>query len=73
MGKIVRGSFTGIWRGESTELGMSFCSPKTRFVLIGTRGRHRNGWKETEYGSHMEEIDEHVDTDEPSSFLDHVY
>ena len=30
-------------------------------VLIGIRGRHKhdkNGWKETEYVSHVEEIDE---------------
>ena len=29
-------------------------------------------WKEQEYGSHVEEIDENVDLDEPTSFLDHV-
>ena len=24
--------------GKSTELGMSICSPKTRIILVGTRG-----------------------------------
>ena len=31
---------------------------KTRIVLVGKRGWHTNGWKEEEYGSHVEEIDE---------------
>ena len=33
-------------------------SSKTRIILIGKRGGHKNGWKEAEYGSHAEEIDE---------------
>ena len=42
--------------GESTELGMSFCSSTTKIVLIRTRVWHYSGWKKTEYGSHVEEI-----------------
>ena len=44
------------WMGKSTELGMSFCSPKTRIVLVGIRGRHKHGWKTAESGSHVKEI-----------------
>ena len=47
-------------------LGMSICSPKTRIILIGMCGWYLNGWKEAEYGSH-------VDLEEPTSFLHHVY
>ena len=43
---------------ESTKLGMSVCSLKTQIILVGIRGRHQNGWKKAEYGSHVEEIDD---------------
>ena len=43
---------------ESTKLGMFVCSSKTRIILIRKRGWHQNYWKEAEYGSHVEEIDE---------------
>ena len=34
----------------------------------------KNGWKEAQYGSHMEAIGEQcVGLDEPTSFLDHVF
>ena len=42
---------------KNTKLGMSVSS-KTRSILIGKRGRHENGWKEAEYDTHVEEIDE---------------
>ena len=35
-----------------------FVHRKTRIILFGIRWRHKNGWKEAEYGSHKEEIDE---------------
>ena len=69
MGQTVRGSSVG----NSTELGMSMCSSKIGIILIGIRGCHQNSWKEAEYGSHVEELDENGDLDEPTSILDHVY
>ena len=44
--------------GKNTELGMRIRSSKARFMLFGICGRHQNGGKEAEYGSHVEEIDE---------------
>ena len=38
---------------KSAELGLSFCSQETRNILVGVRGRHQNGWKEAEYGTHV--------------------
>ena len=38
---------------KSAELGLSFCSQETRIILVGVRGRHQNGWKEAEYGTHV--------------------
>ena len=58
VGKITWKSSIGTWMGKKTELGMSVCSSKTRIILIGTRGSHQNGWKETEHGTHVEDIDE---------------
>ena len=55
--------------GKSTELGMSICSSKTRTILIGICGCHQNGWKEAEYGSHVEKMMKNEDIDEPTSFL----
>ena len=39
--------------GKSTELGMSFCSSKTRIILIGIRGWPQNGWKEADMGKNL--------------------
>ena len=44
--------------GKSTELGISYCSSKTRIISVSICGWHQNGWKETAYGSHVEETDE---------------
>ena len=44
--------------GRSTELGMFICSSKTRIILVGTCGRHQNGWKEAKSRSYVEEMDE---------------
>ena len=44
--------------GSSTELGLSLRSPKTRIILLGPVIETEEGWKEAEYGSHVEEIDE---------------
>ena len=38
---------------KSAELGLSFCSQETMNILVGVRGRHQNGWKEAEYGTHV--------------------
>ena len=43
---------------QGTELRMSVCSPKAKIVLIDICARHQNGCEETEYGSHVEEIDD---------------
>ena len=52
---------------------MSLCSSKTRIILVGSRGRHKKLLEEAVYGSHVEKLMKHVDIDEPTSFLDHVY
>ena len=58
MGKTIRRRFIRNWMGEDTELGMYVRSSKTWIILIGICGWPWNGWKQTEYGSHVEEIDE---------------
>ena len=73
MGETTRGSSIGTWKGTSTNLEMSVCSPKTGIVLIGICGRHESGWKKAEYGSHVKKLMKNVDLDETTSFLDHVY
>ena len=47
VGKTIWGISIGIWVGKSTDLGRSFCSPKTRMILIGVCGWHRSGWKKS--------------------------
>ena len=51
--QTIRGSSIETWMGKRTKLGMSFCSSQTRI-------RHKNCWKEAEYGSHVEEDDENM-------------
>ena len=46
MAKRIRRSFIRTCVGQSTELGMSVRSSKTRVILIGLRGCHQHGWKE---------------------------
>ena len=58
MGKTIRRSFIRTWMGEGTAVGMYVRSSKTRIIFVSMSGWHQNGWKETEYGSHVEEIDE---------------
>ena len=41
-------------------LDMSFCSSKTKIILIGKYGWHQNDWKKSEYGSHVEKFDENI-------------
>ena len=55
--KTVRSSIR-TWVGQSTELGMSHCSSKTRTIVIGSCGWYQNAWKTAEYGSHVEEMGE---------------
>ena len=51
MEKTIRGSSIGTWMGKSTKLGM--------FLFIENKVYScQYMWKEAEYGSHMEEIDE---------------
>ena len=38
--------FFGCRVGQSTELGLSVWSSKTRTILVGLRGPHQTGWKE---------------------------
>ena len=59
VGKTIWGSsYIGTWMVKSTELGMYVCSSETRIALVGIRGWQKNGRKEAEYGSHVEEIGE---------------
>ena len=44
--------------GKIAELEMSVCSSETRIMLIGICGSRKSGWKEAEYGSRAEEVDE---------------
>ena len=43
---------------EVRQIGMSVCCRKQGLLFIGVRGRHTNGWKQADCGSHVEEIDE---------------
>ena len=51
-------SFTSIWMGESTNLGMYVRSSPTRIILIHVRGRHQDGRKETQFGVNVDTFDE---------------
>ena len=46
-------------------------SSNTRAISASVCG-HPNGWKDAEYGSHVQMM-KNVDVDETTSFLDHVY
>ena len=48
-------------------------SSETRIVLIGVRGWHQHGWKKRNMAPMWKKLMKHVDLDEPTSFLDHVY
>ena len=72
VGTTIRRSSTETWMGKSTELGMSVCSSKTRIIFVSTCGWHY-GWKEAEKGSHVEDNEQNVDLEEPTSFFDHRY
>ena len=63
MGKAVRGGLVGAWMD----------SPKTRINFIGTRGRPKNVGKKQNMAPMWKKSMKHVDLDEPTSFLDHVY
>ena len=58
VGETIRRSFIGTWMGGNSELGMYVRSSKTRVLSVSICGRHQNVWKEAEYVSHVEEIDE---------------
>ena len=47
VGKTIWESSVGTRMGQSTELGMSFCSSKTS-LFIGNSGLYQNGWKKAE-------------------------
>ena len=70
VGKTIRWSSIGTWMGKWTELGLLLCSSKTRIILFGKRGWHQHGWKEPEYGSHVEEDYEKCGYWRTTSFLD---
>ena len=44
--------------GKTSKLGMLIRDPRKRTILICVCGRYQTGWKEAEYGSHVEDIDE---------------
>ena len=46
------------WEEKSTECGMPVCSSKTKIILTGKCEWCQKDWKEAEYDSHVEEIDE---------------
>ena len=51
---------------------MGESSSKTKVGSVSKCGWHQNGWKEAEYGSHVEDIDEKMWTlTNPTFFLDH--
>ena len=72
-GKTIRRSFIRTWMGESTDLGMFVCSWRTRAVLIGIRGRQKMSGKKEKMVPMRKNMMKHLDLDEPTSFLDHVY
>ena len=57
-------AFLGTWMGENSELRMYVRSSETGVISVSVCGCDQNGWKEAEYGSHVEEIDEHMDIDD---------
>ena len=65
--------FEGLGWRKSTEWRLSFCSSKTRIVLVGTRGWHQNGGKKQNISPMWKKLMKLVDLGEPTSFLDHVH
>ena len=58
VGKTLRGSSVRTWMGKKCRIGNVFLFIENRDFLIGFRGWYQNGWKEGEYGSHVEEMDD---------------
>ena len=58
MGKTIRRSVIRTWMGKSSKLGMYVRSMETRVFLSDKCGWHQNAWKEAEFGSNVEEIEE---------------
>ena len=73
MGKTVRKSIDGTWLGKSSDLGMSIRSQKNQNYS------HRSTWMTSKAGKkqHLarlwKKLMKDVDTEEPTSFHDHVY
>ena len=72
MGKTVRRNPIGPWMGKSTELGMSFCPPKTRVFLIGTRGSPQIGWKKQNMDRMWKKRMKNVDLDEHHVLITYI-
>ena len=67
MGKTIRRSFIGTWMGKKVpNWGCVFVHRKQGLFLSVFVADLKNGWKEGEYGSHVEKIMKNVDTDEPT-------
>ena len=67
-----RSSSIETWMGESTALGMSVCSSKTRIIASGLRGWCSKGSKKSEFESFVGEVDETGRSCRTNALLDHV-
>ena len=70
VGKTIWRRFFWTWMGEITELDCMFVYREQGFISLWKCGWHRNRWKEAPM---WKKLVKHVDIDEPTSFLDHVY
>ena len=71
-GHPARSSSIGTWMGETTALGMSVCSSKTRIIASGLRGWYSKGSKKSEFESFVGEVDETGRSCRTNTLLDNV-
>ena len=62
----------GLEWDKSAELGMSFCSSKTRIVLIGIRCQQKMTPEQQNMAPMWKKLMKNNDLDEPTSIFDHV-
>ena len=72
VGKTIREKFIGTGMGKSSELRVNFIE-KTRIILIGYVNDVKMTGKKQKVDPMWKKLIKHVDLDDPTSFLDHVY
>ena len=73
VGKTIRRSFIRTWMGKVSNWECLFVHRRHWLFLIGTRGRQKMARMKRNMAPMCKNMRKHVDLEEPTSFLDHVY